>query len=72
MFGGCVGEGLAAVCGHESGAQGTRVEMPRSPREIGTISDQSIRFPAHPPFFLSRCLTSRSCLMSNVSCQTQP
>ena len=28
IFGGCVGEGLAAVCGYQSGAQGMRVAMP--------------------------------------------
>ena len=58
-FGGCVGEGLAAVRGYQSGAKGRGLRCPRSPREIETISDRSIRFPAFPPFFYGASRTPR-------------
>ena len=52
-FGGCAGEGLAAVCGHQSGVEGMRVAMPAFSREIGTV-EVPIRFPAYPPFLVNR------------------
>ena len=36
-FGGGAGEGLAAVCGHQSGARGMRAAMPVFSREIEAI-----------------------------------
>ena len=52
ILGGGAGEGLAAMCGHQSGAQGMRVEMPAFSREIEMV-EEKFRFPAPPPLFLA-------------------
>ena len=52
VFGVGAGEGLAAVRGHQSGAQGMRVEMPAFSREI-EMGEDDYRFPAPP------CLVNR-------------
>lgn len=43
------GEGLAAVRGHQSGAEGARVAMPAFSREIETVDRLSSLFPAPTP-----------------------
>ena len=53
-FGGGAGEGLAAMCGHQSGGQGMRIAMSAFSREIETVCGLSVRFPAHPPFIVNR------------------
>ena len=50
-FGVGAGEGLAAVCGHQSGAQGMRVVKP-----VSSLGDRNgvgvmLRFPAPSPFY---------------------
>ena len=49
-FGVGAGEGLAAVCGHQSGAQGMRVVKPVS--SLGDCNGVGVmfRFPAPTPF----------------------
>ena len=49
-FGGGAGEGLAAVCGHQSGVKGIRAAMPAFSQEIEAIEHQSFHFPAPTPF----------------------
>lgn len=48
------GEGLAAVCGHQSGAEGATVEKPMFSREIAKCDLSIIRFPAPTPLFAVR------------------
>ena len=47
-FGGGAGEGLAAVCGHQSGAKGMRAAIPAFSREIEAIGsyDSASRHPS--------------------------
>ncbi len=50
-FGVGAGEGLAAVCGHQSGGQGMRVVKP-----VSSLGDRNgvgvmLRFPAPSPFY---------------------
>jgi hypothetical protein len=52
IFGEGAGEGLAAVCGHQSGDEGMRVAMPAFSREI-EMGEDDFRFPA-PPFLVNR------------------
>ena len=44
-FGVGVGEGLAAMRGHQSGAEGAAVAMPTFSREIETVSSVNIPLP---------------------------
>ena len=51
-FGVGAGEGLAAVCGHQSGGQGMRVVKP-----VSSLGDRNgvgvmLRFPAPSPFYV--------------------
>ena len=45
------GEGLAAVRGYQSGAEGAAVGMPTLSREIEPVARLSFRFPAPTPLF---------------------
>ena len=56
IFGGGVGEGLAAVCGHQSGAKGIWVVKPTFSREIEMAFGVIFRFPAPSPVFSSGSL----------------
>ena len=49
-FGFGAGEGLAAVRGHQSGAEGVLAAMPALSREIETVRGSSFRFPAPTHF----------------------
>ena len=57
-------KGLPQCAAMRPGFKGCGLRYPRSPREIETISDLSIRFPATPPLFVS-FMSLVSCLMSN-------
>lgn len=48
------GEGLAAVCGHQSGVKGATVEKPMFSREIEKCDLSIIRFPAPTPLLVNR------------------
>ena len=51
IFGVGVGEGLAAVCGHQSGGQGMRVVKPVSSLGARNGVGVMLRFPAPSPFY---------------------
>ena len=46
-------KGLPQCAAMSLGVKGCGLRCPRSPQEIETISDLSIRFPAPPPLFVS-------------------
>ena len=46
-------KGLPQCAAISPGMKGCGLRYPRSPREIETISDLSIRFPAPPPLIVS-------------------
>ena len=54
IFGGGAGEGLAAVCGHQSGDEGMRVAMPVFSREIETALTVTFPLPGTPSFLVNR------------------
>ncbi len=49
-FGGGAGEGLAAVCGHQSGVKGIRAAMPVFSPGVQSNRIIRFRFPAPTPF----------------------
>jgi len=53
-FGGGAGEGLAAVRGYQSGAQGMRVAMPAFSREIETVRAVTLPLPGATPLLVNR------------------
>ena len=57
-------KGLPQCAAMSLGLKGCGLRCPHSHREIETISDLSIRFPATSPLFIS--LSHVSCLMSHV------
>jgi hypothetical protein len=66
ILGGGAGEGLAAVCGHQSGAQGMRVEMPAFSREIKTALTVTFPLPGATSAFCLVVSLSHVSFMSHV------